>query len=126
MDGSSEPIALFMSAKCLSVRAVHGGLSSRAVNIIFEQIGRWHNGPGDRAASPAVPAAAPRSRFSRTFDSTLAVLGGVAGGIHQETEELGWRIGQEWGAGRGWRIPVGPGGPEFSSDGGERVAEGGF
>src|SRR5688572_468815 len=58
--------------------------------------------------------------------STLAVSGGVAGGVHQEAEEVGWRIGHRWGAGRGWRILVGVGGPEVSAGGGERVAEGGL
>ena len=39
-------------------------------------------------------------------DSTLAFSGGVAGSVHQEAEEVGWRIGQQRGAGRGWRILV--------------------
>ena len=66
------------------------------------------------------------SWLSLTCDSTLAISGGVAGGLHQGNEELGWRISQQRGAGRGWRILVGEVRPELSADGGERVAEGGF
>ena len=60
--------------------------------------------PGRTPSSVADLAVAPW--LSLTFDSTLALSGGVAGGVHQEAEELGWRIGQQRGAGRGWRILV--------------------
>src|SRR4030095_2572681 len=86
--------------------------------------------PPSRPAQPGsrrrVPSPNPERSASCDQNSTLALSGGVAGGVHQEAEELGWRIGQQRGAGRGWRILVGAGGPEVSSGGGERIAEGGL
>lgn len=40
---SDEATALFLSATCLSARSADGRLSVRAINLILEQIGRWHD-----------------------------------------------------------------------------------
>ena len=34
---------MFLSAKSLSARATDGRLSPRAINLVLEQIGRWHD-----------------------------------------------------------------------------------
>lgn len=40
---AGEAAALFVSAKGIPTRAVDGRLSLRAVNLILEQVGRWHD-----------------------------------------------------------------------------------
>jgi integrase len=42
-DAGEETPALFLSASCLSARRKDGRISVRAVNLILEQIGRWHD-----------------------------------------------------------------------------------
>jgi integrase len=42
-DASETAKALFLSASSLPARAADGRLSPRAVNLILEQIGRWHD-----------------------------------------------------------------------------------
>jgi integrase len=42
-DVSETSIALFLSATGLPARAADGRLSPRAINLILEQIGRWHD-----------------------------------------------------------------------------------
>jgi integrase len=42
-DATSQAKALFLSADGLPCRAPDGRLSPRAVNLILEQIGRWHD-----------------------------------------------------------------------------------
>lgn len=43
-DASTASTALFLSAAGLPARAADGRLSPRAINLILEQIGRWHDG----------------------------------------------------------------------------------
>lgn len=43
-DADTPATALFLSAANLPVRAADGRLSPRAINLILEQIGRWHDG----------------------------------------------------------------------------------
>jgi integrase len=43
-DASTASTALFLSATGLPARAADGRLSPRAINLILEQIGRWHDG----------------------------------------------------------------------------------
>ncbi len=60
-DALDDSRALFLSANCLSARAADGRLSTRAVNLVLEQIGRWHDaevkgkGEEDRRLSPLRP-----------------------------------------------------------------------
>ena len=42
-DAGPMSTALFLSAHNRGVRAAHGRLSVRAINLILEQIGRWHD-----------------------------------------------------------------------------------
>jgi integrase len=43
-DAGTTSTALFLSATGLPARAADGRLSPRAINLILEQIGRWHDG----------------------------------------------------------------------------------
>jgi len=42
-DTSDDSMALFLSATGIPARATDGRLSARAINLILEQIGRWHD-----------------------------------------------------------------------------------
>lgn len=42
-DAAPDAKALFLSGKCLSCRAADGRLSTRAVDLVLEQIGKWHD-----------------------------------------------------------------------------------
>jgi len=42
-DSEEHTIALFLSPAELAARAIDGRLSPRAINLILEQIGRWHD-----------------------------------------------------------------------------------
>jgi len=42
-DATEGAAALFLSAKGLPARSADGRLSPRAINLILEQIGRWHD-----------------------------------------------------------------------------------
>jgi len=42
-DASEDATALFLSAAGISARAADGRLSARAINLILDQIGRWHD-----------------------------------------------------------------------------------
>ena len=58
MDATAETTALFLSACCLSCRAADGRLSTRAVNLLLTQIGKWHDAESketDRHISPLRP-----------------------------------------------------------------------
>ncbi len=57
-DATSDDDALFLSATCLPCRALDGRLSTRALNLILEQIGRWHDAEvrdQERQISPLRP-----------------------------------------------------------------------
>lgn len=57
-DATPQASALFLSAACLSARREDGRLSTRAVNLILEQIGRWHDADlrdPERRVSPLRP-----------------------------------------------------------------------
>ena len=57
-DVTAETTALFLSACCLHCRAVDGRLSTRAVNLLLEQIGKWHDAESqdvERHISPLRP-----------------------------------------------------------------------
>jgi len=49
-DASEQAVALFLSAASLPARSADGRLSPRAINLLLEQIGRWHDAelPGAR------------------------------------------------------------------------------
>jgi integrase len=74
-DASDESTALFLSARSLSARAADGRLSPRAINLILEQIGRWHDAevsePG-RKLSPLRP-----HDLRHTFAFQLATVTGA-------------------------------------------------
>lgn len=42
-DATADATALFLSAQGLPARAADGRLSPRAINLILEQLGRWHD-----------------------------------------------------------------------------------
>lgn len=44
MDAQDATAALFLSAASVASRTADGRLSVRAVNVILERIGRWHDG----------------------------------------------------------------------------------
>ena len=72
---SSESTALFLSARSLSARAVDGRLSPRAINLLLEQIGRWHDaevGEPHRKLSPLRP-----HDLRHTFAFQLATVTGA-------------------------------------------------
>jgi integrase len=57
-DAATETSALFLSAAGIPARSPNGRLSPRAVNLILEQIGRWHDAELDdpgRHISPLRP-----------------------------------------------------------------------
>ena len=57
-DTAQGATALFLSASCLSARQKDGRLSTRAINLILEQIGRWHDADlrdPERQLSPLRP-----------------------------------------------------------------------
>lgn len=57
-DAEVSSTALFLSANCLSCRAEDGRLSTRAVNLVLEQIGKWHDAEvsdPERQISPLRP-----------------------------------------------------------------------
>ena len=57
-DATSSSTAVFLSATGIPSRAEDGRLSARAINLILEQIGRWHDGEfadPERQISPLRP-----------------------------------------------------------------------
>ena len=57
-DASPSSTAVFLSAAGIPSRAEDGRLSPRAINLILEQIGRWHDGEfadPERQISPLRP-----------------------------------------------------------------------
>jgi integrase len=74
-DITSETKALFLSAMCLSARRDDGRLSPRAINLILEQIGRWHDAEvnsSERCISPLRP-----HDLRHTFAFQLAKITGA-------------------------------------------------
>jgi integrase len=57
-DVGPATTALFLSAKSRSARKEDGRLSTRSINLILEQIGRWHDSEvtvAERRVSPLRP-----------------------------------------------------------------------
>ena len=74
-DITPETKALFLSAMCLSARRDDGRLSPRAINLILEQIGRWHDAEvnsSERCISPLRP-----HDLRHTFAFQLAKITGA-------------------------------------------------
>ncbi|BAZ19465.1 integrase domain protein SAM domain protein (plasmid) [Kalymmatonema gypsitolerans NIES-4073] len=74
-DVSSQEQALFLSASSLSSRRSDGRLSPRAINLILEQIGRWHDADvtdPERKISPLRP-----HDLRHTFAFQLATVTGA-------------------------------------------------
>jgi integrase len=74
-DASGDSTALFLSARSLSARAVDGRLSPRAINLVLEQIGRWHDAEvveSHRKLSPLRP-----HDLRHTFAFELATVTGA-------------------------------------------------
>lgn len=84
-DVGLNSTALFLSAKCLPCRAVEGRLSTRAINLILEQIGKWHDAEvsdPERRISPLRP-----HDLRHTFAFELAKITGA------DSYELERRLG---------------------------------
>ena len=74
-DASGDSMALFLSARSLSARAADGRLSPRAINLVLEQIGRWHDAEvveSHRKISPLRP-----HDLRHTFAFQLATVTGA-------------------------------------------------
>jgi integrase len=54
-EKTSSPGALFLSAAGITARSADGRLSPRAINLILEQIGRWHDAELDDSARHISP-----------------------------------------------------------------------
>jgi integrase len=74
-DEGLETTALFLTATGIPARRQHGRLSVRAINLILEQIGRWHDAELDdrvRHISPLRP-----HDLRHTFAFHLATVTGA-------------------------------------------------
>ena len=74
-DAEPTSKALFLSANCLPCRAADGRLSTRAINLILEQIGKWHDAEikePERQISPLRP-----HDLRHTFAFQLAAVTGA-------------------------------------------------
>jgi integrase len=74
-DATDASTALFLSARSLSARSPDGRLSPRAINLVLEQIGRWHDAEvvePHRRISPLRP-----HDLRHTFAFQLATITGA-------------------------------------------------
>ena len=74
-DTAATTRALFLSAACIPARAVDGRLSPRAINLLLEQIGRWHDAELDDPERHIAPLRPHDLRH--TFAFQLAQATGV-------------------------------------------------
>jgi site-specific recombinase XerD len=74
-DATEETPALFVSATSIGARKADGRLSTRAVNLILEQIGRWHDAEM-RDTSRHISALRPHD-LRHTFAFHLATVTGA-------------------------------------------------